>query len=145
MGTGGPPETCSLITSTIPQMSQISKESVSWTAGMSTRAVARELHVHFSAMGTSPKTFHRSSNQPYNRRPGVTTQARDLPHPACSPSSSSESGHPDSCNNRFADPKKNCCTNCQKPSRWKLTCMLVWVLTGPIRRRSQLEWANTHI
>lgn len=55
MGTGEPPEMCSLITSTLPRMLQVLKESISWTAGMSTRAVVRELNVQFSAMGTSTK------------------------------------------------------------------------------------------
>ncbi len=45
------------------------------TAGMSTRAVARELNVHFSTIN---REFGSTSNRPHNRRPCVTTLALDL-------------------------------------------------------------------
>ncbi len=51
------------------------------TAGMSTRAVARELNVHFSTISRLQKHFREfgsTSNQPHNRRPHVTTPAQDL-------------------------------------------------------------------
>ena len=51
------------------------------TAGMSTRAVARELNVHFSAIRRLQPhfiEFGSTSNQPHNRRPRVTTPTQDL-------------------------------------------------------------------
>ncbi len=51
------------------------------TAGMSTRAVARELNVNFSTISRLQMRFREfgsTSNQPYNRRPRVTTPAQDL-------------------------------------------------------------------
>ncbi len=51
------------------------------TAGMSTRAVARELNVHFSTISHLQRSFREfgcTSNRPHNRRPGVTTPAQDL-------------------------------------------------------------------
>ncbi|KAL0153149.1 hypothetical protein M9458_051545 [Cirrhinus mrigala] len=51
------------------------------TAGMSTRAVARELNVHFSTMSRLQRRFREfgsTSNRPHNRRPRVTTPTQDL-------------------------------------------------------------------
>ena len=51
------------------------------TAGMSTRAVARELNVHCTTISCLQRHFRQfgsTSNRPHNRRPSVTTPAQDL-------------------------------------------------------------------
>ncbi len=67
----------------MPQMSQVLRErAISMlTAGMSTRAVARELNVHFSTISRLQRRFREfgsTSNRPHNRRPRVITPAQDL-------------------------------------------------------------------
>ena len=67
----------------MPQMSQVLREHAigMLTAGMSTRAVARELNVHFSTISRLQRRFRQfgsTSNRPHNRRPRVTTPAQDL-------------------------------------------------------------------
>ncbi len=74
---------CRLSHSTMPQMSQVLSEPAigMLTAGMSTRAVARELNVHFSTISHLQwrfREFGSTSNQPHNRRQRVTTPAQDL-------------------------------------------------------------------
>lgn len=69
--------------STMPQMSQVLRECAvdMLTAGMSTRAVARELNVHSSTISRLQRHFREfgsTSNRPQNRRPRVTTPAQDL-------------------------------------------------------------------
>uniref|UniRef100_A0A8C1IVT0 Transposase Tc1-like domain-containing protein n=1 Tax=Cyprinus carpio TaxID=7962 RepID=A0A8C1IVT0_CYPCA len=69
--------------STMPQMSQVLRECaiVMLTAGMSTRAVARELNVHFSTICRLQRRFREfgsTSNRPHHHRPGVTTPAQNL-------------------------------------------------------------------
>ncbi len=67
----------------MPQMSQVLRESAigMLTAGMSTRAVARELNVRFSTICHLQRRFREigsTFNRPHNRRPHVTTTAQDL-------------------------------------------------------------------
>ncbi len=69
--------------STMPQMSQVLREHAIGTlnAGISTRAVDRELNVHFSTISHLQRRFREfghTFNRPHNRRPLVTTPAQDL-------------------------------------------------------------------
>ncbi|ROL52183.1 hypothetical protein DPX16_6060 [Anabarilius grahami] len=67
----------------MPQMSQVLRKCAigMLTAGMSTRAVAREFNVHFSTISHLQRHFREfgsTSNRPQNRRPRVTKPAQDL-------------------------------------------------------------------
>uniref|UniRef100_A0A8C7X7U5 Insertion element IS150 protein InsJ-like helix-turn-helix domain-containing protein n=1 Tax=Oryzias sinensis TaxID=183150 RepID=A0A8C7X7U5_9TELE len=67
----------------MPQMSQVLRERGigMLIAGMSTRAVARELNVYFSTIRRLQRRFREfgsTSNRPHNRRVRVTTPAQDL-------------------------------------------------------------------
>ena len=67
------------------------------------------------------------------------------PHPACSPPTSSETSHPDSCcNNQFAQPK-DFCTNCRKSSQGSSSACSPSSSGSRPDCSNRLEWANVHI
>ncbi len=67
----------------MPEVSQVLRERAigMLTAGMSTRAVVRELNVNFSTISRLQRHFREfgsTSKRPHNRRPRVTSPAQDL-------------------------------------------------------------------
>ena len=69
--------------STVPQMIHVLREHAigMLTTGMSTRAAAHEMNVHFSTINHPQRHFRNfgsTPNQPHNRKPCVTTPAQDL-------------------------------------------------------------------
>ncbi len=67
----------------MPQMLQVLRERAigMLTAGMSPRAAACELNVHFSTISHLQRRFREfgsASNRPHNRRPRVTTPTQEL-------------------------------------------------------------------
>ncbi len=67
------------------------------TAGMSTRAVVRELNVHFSTISRLQRRvrdFGSTSNRPHNQQTTCNHTSPGPPHPASSPPRSSETKPP---------------------------------------------------
>ncbi len=137
----------------MPQMSQVLRESAigMLTAGMSTRAVARELNGHFSTISHLQRHFREfgsTSNRPHNRRPHVTTPAQDLHiqhlplqnllHQATRTSAVTIGLHNQRMSAQTVRTRlREAHLHARHPHRGlDLTT---------VRRRNRLEWANAHI
>ncbi len=136
----------------MPQMSQVLREHAigMLTAGMSTRAVARELNVHFSTISRLQRRFREfgSTSNTHNRRPRVTTPAQNLHiqhlhlqdylRPATRTAAATIGFH----NQRIsAQTVRNRLREAHLHARHPHRGL---DLTA-VRRRNRLEWANAHI
>ncbi len=134
-------------------MSQILREHVldMLTAGMSTRAVARELNVHFSIISRLQRHFREfgcTSNRPHNRTPCVTTPAQHLHiqhlhlqdrlRPATRTAAATIGLH-----NQIISEQTT--RNHLRKAHLHALCPNRSLDLTAVRRRNCLEWANAHI
>ncbi len=133
----------------MPQMSQVLGERAigMLTAGMSTRAVARELNVNFFTISRLQRRFREfgsTSNRPHNRRPRVTTQAQNLHiqhlhlQDRLRPATRTAGATIGLNNQRIS--AQTVINRLREARRSHLGLDLT-----AVRRRNRLEWANAHI
>ncbi len=137
----------------MPQMLQVLRERAigMLTAGMSTRAVARELNVHFSTICCLQRCFREfgcTSNRLHYRRLRVTTPAQDLHiqhlhlqnhlRPATRTAAATIGLH-----NQIISAQT--VRNCLREARLHACCPPRGLDLTAVRRRNWLKWARAHI
>ncbi len=132
----------------MPQMSQVLRARAigMLTAGMSTRAVACELNVHFSTISQLQRHFREfgsTSNRPQNRRPAQDLHIQHLPLQNClRPATRTAAATIGSHNQRMsAQTFRNRLSEAHLHARHPHRGL---DLTA-VHRRNRLEWANAHI
>ena len=138
-------EMCSFM----PQMSQVLREHDIGvlTAGMATRAVARELNVHFSTISHLQRRFRQFASTS-NRRPRVTTPAQDLHiqhvhlQDRLRPATRTAAAAIDLHNQRISVQTVR---NRLREAHLHARCPHRGLDLTAVRHHNRLEWANAHI